>query len=276
MGATKIHWATRVWNPVTGCTKISPGCANCYAEKMAKRLAGRYGYPELEPFWVTEHEDRLNEPGEWKKPQRVFVCSMGDLFHSDVSPDFLLRVFGRMNAYKQHTFLVLTKRPDNALQFCQDYGLIPSRFGPSPSGNVWPANVWAGVTAENQEMADERIPILLQIPAAVRFVSVEPILGPVDLRKIVLKPAEFPERGQPPVLINAFANDYRIGVDWVICGGESGQKVRPMKLEWAESLHDQCKASGVFFFMKQMSGRTKAERESIPAHIDVQQFPVVM
>ena len=259
MGDTKIHWATKVWNPITGCTKISPGCQNCYAERMAKRLAGRYGYPEYEPFWVTEHEDRLSEPGEWKKPQRVFVCSMGDLFHSDVSPDFLLRVFGRMNAYKQHTFLVLTKRPDNALQFCRDYGLIPSRFGPSPSGNVWPANVWAGVTTENQEMAEERIPFLLQIPAAVRFVSVEPMLGPVSIG-----PLEDVHRAY-----------FSRQLDWVICGGESGQKARPMNLEWAESLHDQCKAAGVSFFMKQMSGKTRAEREAIPAHIDVQQFPEV-
>ena len=253
MGDTKIHWADKVWQPVTGCSKISAGCQNCYAEKMSKRLAGRYGYPAENPFAVTVHPDRLGEPAAWKKPQRVFVCSMGDLFHSDVSPDFLLRVFGRMNAYKQHTFLVLTKRPDNALQFCREHGLMPGGYPDpfsTPSGEVWPRNVWMGVTTENQEMANERIPFLLQFPAAVRFVSVEPMLGPVML---------------PPVCDRL--------LDWVICGGESGQKARPMKLEWAESLHDQCKAAGVSFFMKQMSGRTKAEREAIPAHIDVQQFP---
>ena len=286
MGDTKIHWADKVWQPVTGCSKISAGCQNCYAEKMSKRLAGRYGYPAENPFAVTVHPDRLGEPAAWKKPQRVFVCSMGDLFHSDVSPDFLLRVFGRMNAYTQHTFLVLTKRPDNALQFCREYGLVPSEFGPSPSGNYWPANVWAGVTAENQEIADERIPILMQIPAAVKFVSVEPMIGPVDITRYLQLTGDnggfehfekhgwgFDEWSGGAIGRGDSCYDPQPGLDWIICGGESAQKARQMQLGWAESLHDQCKTAGVSFFMKQMSGRRKAEREAIPAHIDVQQFP---
>ena len=272
MGNTKIHWAEKVWNPVTGCSKVSPGCQNCYAEKMAKRLAGRYGYPADEPFRVTVHPDRLGEPAGWKKPQRVFVCSMADLFHDDVPGDFILRVFGRMNAAHQHTFMLLTKRPENALKFCQEYGLMSSEFGPTPSGEVWPENVWMGVTAENQETADKRIPILLQIPAHVHFVSCEPILSKIDLTGEYLT-GKCGGRYPFPTLQTEHRTKWINLLDWVICGGESGQQARPMNQEWAESLYDQCRVAGVPFFMKQMSGRTTAEREAIPASIDVQQFP---
>jgi len=283
MATTKIHWADKVWNPVTGCSKVSSGCENCYAEKMSKRLAGRYGYHKDEPFRVTVHPDRLGEPGEWKKPQRVFVCSMADLFHDDVPIDFILRVFGRMNALRHHTFMLLTKRPENAMEFCFHTGLTPSGFPfpacSTPSGEVWPENVWLGVTAENQEMADKRIPVLLQIPVTVRFVSVEPMLGSVDLERV-----QWPGKHKVDVLrrgawnipggMSGFTNHSDMnGIDWVICGGESGQKARPMHLEWAESLRDQCKAAGVPFFMKQMSGKIRADRDAIPAHIDIQQFP---
>lgn len=135
---------------------------------------------------------------------------------------------------------------------------MPSPYGPTPSGEVWPGNVWLGVTAENQKMAEKRIPILLQIPAAKRFVSVEPMLGPV-----FIGPTEDVHRAY-----------FSRQLDWVICGGESGLNARPMNLEWAESLYDQCKAAGVPFFMKQMSGRRKDDREAIPDHINVKQFPL--
>jgi protein gp37 len=196
MSQTKIEWATKVWNPVTGCTKVSPGCQNCYAERMAKRLAGRCGYLKEEPFKVTVHPERLEEPLNWKKPQRIFVCSMGDLFHDDVPDEFIGEVFNTMvNAQwiLGHRFLVLTKRPERMKRVIEEIGdIITEQRKPKkmPDGTTrhtmtfsFPLqNIWLGVTAENQEKADERIPILLQIPAAKRFVSVEPMLGPVDLR----------------------------------------------------------------------------------------------
>jgi len=169
MNMSRIEWTEVTWNPVTGCTPISPGCENCYAKRLATRLKGRCGYPEDEPFRVTMHPDRLSEPLSWKKPRHVFVCSMGDLFHDDVEEGFLCRVFDTIMAAEQHTFLVLTKRPKRMRDF----------FKRCIHG-TW-NNLWIGVTAENQKTADERIPILLQIPAVVRFVSCEPLLGPVNL-----------------------------------------------------------------------------------------------
>lgn len=234
---TKIEWATDVWNPVTGCTKISPGCKNCYAERMAKRLAGRCGYPADEPFRVTLHPERLEEPLHWKKPRRVFVCSMGDLFHADVPSDFILQVWHVMNLSPQHTFMILTKRAARMEMIMNEW--LPSALelsvGLRAKYKVLP-NVWLGVTAENQEQADKRIPLLLQTPAAVRFVSVEPMLGAVALDV---------SYGQG---IGAFFID---SLDWVICGGESGPGARPMNPDWARDLRDQCQAAGVPFFFKQ-------------------------
>ena len=213
MGNTKIEWAEKVWNPVTGCSKISPGCENCYAERMAFRLRGRCGYPDGEPFRVTLRPQRLEEPMRWRKSSMVFVCSMGDLFHDDVPDDFIHRVFATIGQCPQHTFIILTKRPKRMKAFIEDYYAYES-----------PTNVWLGVTTENQEMADRRIPILLQIPAVVRFVSVEPMLGPVDLARGCEK------------------------IDWVICGGETGPNARPMHPDWVRSLRDQCQSAGVPFF----------------------------
>jgi len=170
MAKTKIEWTEYSWNPVTGCSKISEGCRNCYAERMAKRLAGRCGYPEDEAFKVMLHPERLMEPLLWKKPKRVFVCSMGDLFHDDVNDGFLCRVFDAILAAEQHIFLVLTKRPKRMMNF----------FKKCIHGTL--SNLWVGVTVENQEVANKRIPLLLQTPAAVHFISCEPLLGPVDLR----------------------------------------------------------------------------------------------
>jgi len=170
MNKSKIEWTEVTWNPVTGCTPISPGCENCYAKRMATRLRGRCGYPKDDPFRVTLHPERLNEPLSWKKPRRVFVCSMGDLFHDDVDGGFLCRVFDTIMAAEQHIFLVLTKRPKRMRDF----------FKRCIHGTI--SNLWVGVTVENQEAANKRIPLLLQTPAAVHFVSCEPLLGPVDLR----------------------------------------------------------------------------------------------
>jgi protein gp37 len=231
---TKIEWATDTWNPITGCTKISEACQNCYAERMSKRLAGRCGYPEGEPFRVTLHPDKLDQPMRWKKPRMIFVCSMGDLFHEDVPNSFLDQIFAVMAKAEQHIFLLLTKRPKRAKEYilramydenCNYQGWYEA-INDLEIPDVTPMeNVWLGVTAENQQRADERIPILMQIPAAKRFVSIEPMLGMVDL-------------SIPP------------HIDWVICGGETGPGARPMHLDWVRSLRDQCQAAGVPFFFK--------------------------
>lgn len=231
MSKSKIEWTDRVWNPVTGCTKISEGCKNCYAERQSKRFAGMNGYPADDPFKVTLHPDRLEEPLHWKKPSRIFVCSMGDLFHGDVTMGFISRVFSTIRRCPQHTFIVLTKRPVKMLHAVNDYvdGALP--------------NLWLGVTAENQETADERIPLLLKTPAAVRFVSIEPMLGPVSFRWSAWD-------GLGTKKITDHLDGLRM-LDWVICGGESGPGARPMHPDWARSLRDQCKEAAVPFFFKQ-------------------------
>lgn len=222
MGGTKIEWADRVWNPVTGCTPVSAGCDHCYARRMATRLRGRAGYPADNPFRVTCHPDRLEEPRHWRKPSRVFVCSMGDLFHTAVSVEVLRRVWDIMAQCPRHTFMVLTKRPDRMRNLLSASGHL-RREHPL-------ANVWLGVSVEDQRTADERIPILKQIAVPVRFVSVEPMLGPVNLGRL--------DR-QPPYIL-----------DWIICGGETGPGARPMHPDWARSLRDQCVEAGVPFFFK--------------------------
>jgi len=247
MAKTRIEWAEVVWNPVSGCTPISEGCQNCYAKRMANRLRGRCGYPADEPFKVTLHEDRLGEPLRWKKPRRVFVCSMGDLFHESVPESWILAVYTAMEKCPQHTFLLLTKRIHIAAE-------VLNKF----TGRSWPLpNVWLGVTAENQQRADERIPILLQIPAAVRFVSIEPMLGPVNLNFIgfdgVRPISAFGRCSYHTHLYKTecLCNSPRsVGIDWVICGGETGPGARPMHPEWVRSLRDQCQAAGISFFLK--------------------------
>lgn len=223
MGKTKIEWAEETWSPITGCTKISAGCTNCYAERMANRLANipGSGYDKDNPFGVKFHPDRLDQPLKWKKPRKVFVCSMGDIFHEDMPFEWLWLVWQRMGSARRHTFMVLTKRAEN---MCVETSLrLP----------VLP-NVWLGVTAENQDAADKRIPWLMKTPAAKRFVSVEPMLGPVDLDTI-----------------NGAFGCVDVGdLDWVICGGETGPGARPMNPDWARSLRDQCVSADVPFFFK--------------------------
>ena len=254
MGETKIEWATTTWNPVTGCDKVSPGCKNCYAERMAKRLAGRFGYPADDPFRVALHPDRLEEPLHWRKPRRVFVCSMGDLFHEDVPGwDFSYDVLSMAKRCQRHTFLFLTKRPQRMKEVVDSWYLFNHEHMP------WP-NLWFGVTAEDQKRADERVPILLQIPAAVRFVSVEPMLGPITLEKhdISEPDAEPPEDGCWEDWLRGTAG--RVWgmtgfqkLDWVICGAETGPGKRSMKLDWARSLRDQAQSADVPFFFKRDS-----------------------
>lgn len=250
---TRIEWATTTWNPITGCSPVSEGCENCYARRMAQRLRGRFGYPEDDPFRVTLHFERLDQPLKWKKPRRIFVCSMGDLFHEDVPEYAILAVWQKMGEFHGldgqilpveqrpgHIYMVLTKRPKRALDFLSCH--YPRGFARR--------NLLIGVTCENQKRADERIPVLLQIPAAVRFVSIEPMLGPVDLS------------------VKTFWDDPSAGIQWVIVGGETGPGARPMAPVWARSVRDQCRAAGVPFFMKQM-----AKKEPIPEDLMIREYP---
>ncbi|KKL21642.1 hypothetical protein LCGC14_2443370, partial [marine sediment metagenome] len=225
---SKIEWCDVTWNPITGCTPISEGCQNCYAKRMAQRLKGRYGYPEDDPFRPgTYHADKMIHPMLLKRPEMIFVCSMGDLFHDDVPMEKQDRIWHAMAQAARHTFMVLTKRSKNMAHFIDECGHF--NYGTLP-------NVWLGVTAENQKAADERIPILLQIPAAVRFVSVEPMLGYMHIHHLIDR-----------------------GIDWVIAGCESGPKRRPTEPEWLVRLMQQCRNAGTPFFLKQMDFDGKIE-----------------
>lgn len=209
---SKIEWTEQTWNPTVGCTKVSPGCKNCYAETMARRLKamGVHGYEN--GFRLTLIQERLAEPVERRKPTVYFVNSMSDLFHEKVPFEYIRRVFDVMNHAPQHTFQVLTKRAERMAEFCR--------------GVEVPGNVWIGVSVENRKYGVPRIPVLRTIRARVRFLSVEPLLE--DLGNIDLN-----------------------GIQWVIVGGESGWKARPMKPAWVENVKRQCDAAGVAFFFKQ-------------------------
>lgn len=278
---SKIEWTDEVWNVVSGCTKVSPGCKNCYAERMAKRLAGRCGYPAApHQFDVTLHPDKLDLPLRWRKPRLVFVCSMGDLFHEDVPTEYIAAVWVAMMRSHRHTFQVLTKRPGRMAEFlngCSEWegwmthnGTPPKVYGGTGiivgSDDNWPlVNAWLGTSVENQAAADERTPLLLQTPAAVRFVSCEPLLEKVDLRSnrdwligpptclecgIVLDSRPHPV--QPCPNCEGWGYYFPRTLDWLICGGESGPGARPMKLDWARSLVQQCKSANVPVFVKQL------------------------
>jgi protein gp37 len=253
---TTIEWTDRTWNPVTGCTKVSPGCDNCYAENIAHRFAGSKAFPD--GFTVTLHDERLNQPYRWKKPARVFVNSMSDLFHDDVPDLFITQVFDVMEAKlnQRHTFQILTKRHARMRSFMQarqkakqEYA---AKFDDCPTEAMRnspaaqdararaarpPANIWLGVSVENQKWADIRIPALLETPAVVRFLSCEPLLGPVVLADHWIGADPY-QRDEP-------------SIGWVIVGGESGPRARAMHPDWARSLRDQCAAADVPFFFKQ-------------------------
>ena len=214
---SNIEWTEVTWNPVTGCTKISQGCKNCYAARMANRLhamgSGRY----RNGFSVTLHDDLVDAPRSWRKPRTVFVNSMSDLFHERVPTEFIARVFQTMKDCPQHTFQILTKRS--------------ARLRKEASKLTWPSNVWMGVSVEDSRVIG-RIQHLQRTPAAVRFLSLEPHIGP--LNNIPLG-----------------------GIDWVIVGGESGPRSRPMEPQWVQSIVDQCRKADVAFFFKQWGGVRK-------------------
>ncbi len=210
---TGIEWTEATWNPVTGCTKVSPGCAHCYAETFAERWRGLPGHPYEQGFDLRFWPDRLELPLKWRKPSRIFVNSMSDLFHERMPLDFLREVFRVMEECPRHVFQVLTKRHARLLELAPEL--------------EWPENVWMGVSVENQDYG-HRVDYLRQVPAAVRFLSCEPLIGPLQL-------------------------DLE-GVHWVIVGGESGRGHRRIRAEWVRSIRAQCKAANVAFFFKQWGG----------------------
>jgi len=217
MAQSSIEWTEMTWNPVTGCTKISAGCKYCYAEVMAKRLQAMGIEKYKDAFKLTLHEDALHIPYTWKKQKVVFVNSMSDLFHKDVPLDFIKKVFKVMNENPQHTFQVLTKRADRLLKIHEQLS--------------WSHNIWMGVSVEDEKVM-HRIDALRQTNARTKFLSCEPLIGPLpdmNLKKI----------------------------DWVIVGGESGRKARPMSEDWVLEIMDQCKVANVAFFFKQWGGTNK-------------------
>ncbi len=217
--ASSIEWTEATWNPVTGCTKLSAGCAHCYAERMAKRLRAM-GQPRYRNgFRVTLQRDVVELPLRWRRPRMIFVNSMSDLFHREVPTGFIADCFAVMERASWHTFQVLTKRPQRAAELAAD---LP-----------WPGNVWMGTSVETAEYAP-RISALRQIPAALRFLSLEPLLGPIP---------RLPLRG----------------IDWVIVGGESGPGARPMEAAWVFQIRDRCAEFGVPFFFKQWGGVCKSK-----------------
>jgi protein gp37 len=213
-----IEWTEATWNPVTGCSKVSPGCAHCYAETLSQRFHwSEHPWTEAHAANnVVLHPERLDQPLRWRRPRTVFVNSMSDLFHELVPLEFIADVFAVMAEADRHIFQILTKRHRRLAELAGD---LP-----------WPANVWMGVSIENRRWI-ERADYLRDVPAAVRFISAEPLLGQLD------------ELGLD-------------GIDWLIAGGESGRRYRPVRAEWIRDLRDRCQAAGVAFFFKQWGGRT--------------------
>lgn len=304
---SNIEWTGDSWNPIVGCSLASPGCTNCYSMGMAARLhamrvpqyAGLTKASKAGPVWTGSlafAEQALLAPLKRKKPQTYFVNSMGDLFHEDCPDDWIDRVFAVMALCPQHTFQALTKRADRMREYCDGLTsgsgaarLMQQIEAMKPSdlwnGNVYQArhelversclpNVWLGVSVEDQRRADERIPALLQTPAAVRWISAEPLLEGITLTHV---------HHDNVVAINAL--DGRVGfpvphakeanrLDWVVCGGESGHKARPFNEEWMRSLYEQCREAGVPFFAKQMGGAVKSKLPPIPDVLLVREFPL--
>lgn len=302
---TSIEWTATVhpdgsvtpgatWNPVRGCTVVSPGCANCYAAGVAARFSGP-GLPyeglakqtRAGPVWTGKlafPADKLDAPLRWKKPRRIFVNSMADLFHPDVPATFIAAIWARMAACQQHTFQILTKRSERMAAIVsgqtfraeveEAYDLLIGRLhnGMGTFLREWPLpGVWLGTSVEDQRRADERIPWLLKTPAVVRFLSCEPLLGPITLSKWMWAldaPAGYPTHKGP---------------DWVIVGGESGPRARPMQEGWALDLLEECRAAGVAAFAKQLGSHWAREHhardghggdpDEWPAALRVREFP---
>jgi len=275
---TEIQWADSTWNPVTGCTKISTGCKFCYAERITERWGQDFSK-------IILHPDRLDQPLRWKKPRRIFVNSMSDMFHEEIQSGFIDRIFAVMAADNSHTYQILTKRADRMFRYLSEHdGVRHIALAQSMAWNgtwpknlkvqiVWPLpNVHLGVSCEDQQRADERIPWLLKTPAAVRFLSLEPLLGPIDIRECLQIDRYL---GKPDWIRSGWRPD----IDWVIVGGESGGPPeralverewyagpddlthsrwtpKAEALKWVREIRDQCVAAGVSFFHKQFGGPT--------------------
>ncbi len=209
-----IEWTQATWNPVTGCSKVSPGCAHCYAETFAKRWRGIAGHPYEQGFDLRLWPERLDQPLRWRRPRTIFVNSMSDLFHEDIPDGFVEDIFAVMRAADWHVFQVLTKRQDRLVD-------LADRLD-------WPPNVWLGVTIENRRFV-HRADRLRSVPAAVRFISAEPLLGPLEGLDLT-------------------------DIDWLIAGGESGPRHRPVRVDWLRDLRDRSTAAGIAFFFKQWGG----------------------
>ena len=329
---TSIEWTDSTWNCLRGCTRVSEGCRNCYAEKVAYRFSGE-GLPYAvlavlkngHPSWtgkVEFIEKHLLDPLKWgsvltgirngegilrekahkdgsvtltrERPRRIFVNSMSDLFHEAVTDEMRDKIFAVMALCPHHTFQVLTKRPERMLEYLeriadlavhdvwkwqQAADLIVDNCAVLED-HAWPLpNVWLGVSVENQAAADARIPLLLQTPAAVRFISAEPLLGEIRLERVRMPETLFGWHDINVLSGNIYRHARQVGfghpkLDWVICGGESGPGARPMEADWARSLRDQCASAGVPFFMKQMGsvfGPKKGHKA--PDDLNIKQFP---
>ncbi len=254
---SKIQWTDSTWNPVTGCTRVSEGCRNCYMARTVPRQG-------QDPWTVVLHPERIYQPSEWVKPRRIFVNSLSDLFHEDIPDAFIDQVMRVMANTKRHTYQILTKRPERMKAYLSGWwNRCYQSFETEEYIPVQPLhNIWFGVSIENQATADERIPLLLQTPAAVRFVSAEPLLGPVDFQQV--NNSVCLAEGQDFIdALRGFAwtcsgPDYvdtcgvGAGIDWVIVGGESGPGARPCDVAWIRSIKEQCKAAGVPVFIKQI------------------------
>ena len=309
---TNIQWTDASWNPTRGCSRVSEGCRNCYAEGVARRFAGpglpyeglvtldSAGKPQRQ--WngnIRIVEKHMLDPLKWERPRRIFVNSMSDVFHPEVQLETIDHIFAVMALAPQHTFQILTKRPERMKAYLSDPRTVLrvlNGIGDVHTRNQvqWPLpNVWLGVSCENQETADERIPLLLQTNAAVRFISAEPLLGPIDLNRI---PAE-EDREWFSTCLTAqdiwWTDEGEISdgpehaaLDWVICGGESGPRARQCNANWVLSIVEQCKAANVACFVKQLGShviqggerRIKQDRKGGDMHewpheIRVRQFP---
>jgi len=276
---SKIEWTDKTWNPVIGCSKISEGCENCYAEKMAFRLTNMLkntknhisneintsciAYSSIieNGKWngkTALRKDKLQEPSKWKKPCKIFVCDMGDLFHESVPFQWIDKIFTVCACNPHHIFQLLTKRPERALKYFNWKEPDWANEGMREDDGVkipfkdwkWPLdNVWIGVTVENQEQSEIRIPLLSKIPVRIKYISCEPLLGPIDLSEIIYEGQKI----YPLKFIN-----------WVIAGGESGPGSRPMHPDWVRSLQDQCEATNIPFFFKQWGEYRPFEKMSKP------------
>ena len=278
---TGINWADEVWNPVAGCTRVSAGCDNCYAATMSRRLEAM-GLPKYQGLAVRTEAGRdafngvirclpelLDKPFHWRKPRKIFVNSMSDLFHKGVPDEFIDRVFSTMAICQQHVFQVLTKRPERMLEYCRHFQALSLHLCETDGkflgdheghgGHLWEfgeelpriplPNVWLGTTVEDQAAASGRIPLLLDTPAAVRWLSVEPLLGNISY-------------------------DFS-GISWIVVGCESGHNRRPCRIEWVEGIVAQCQAANVPVWVKQLEigGKVTGEVNAFPPHLRLREWP---